>query len=393
MIAVIADDFTGAAEIGGIGLRYGMDVVIETSLGNGITPDLLIIATNTRSMSPVPAAEEIRKITGQLLALNPEMIFKKLDSVLRGNVADEISAQMEIMGNKRALVVAGNPRLGRTITGGIYRVNEVMLHQTSFAGDPEFPRRSSSVLELVQSGSCKVSSCSPGDRLPESGIIIGDVNGQDDMMHWAGSGDGSTVLCGSAGFFDEILDRKFRKISQPAGEICRISEKSLFVLGSLFPKSEKMMNKINGIGMVKMNMPDHIYKDPVINDKAVRSWSNDIIEKMSEGRVVITIDNKGKFIPAQPEKIRKIIGKLIFLIMEKVEIRDLLIEGGATTYEVFRYLNIRKLYPFLELDLGIIRMKVEEYPELVVTTKPGSYSWPEGIEFQNIEKISSERIK
>ena len=36
MIVVIADDFTGAAEIGGIGLKYGLKVVIETNLENHV---------------------------------------------------------------------------------------------------------------------------------------------------------------------------------------------------------------------------------------------------------------------------------------------------------------------------------------------------------------------
>jgi len=51
MIAVIADDFTGAAELGGLGLRYGMSVEIETEVTNDCKVDLLIIATDTRSVS------------------------------------------------------------------------------------------------------------------------------------------------------------------------------------------------------------------------------------------------------------------------------------------------------------------------------------------------------
>ena len=49
MIAVIADDFTGAAEIGGIGLRHGMRVVIETEPVPNGQVDLLVIATDSRS--------------------------------------------------------------------------------------------------------------------------------------------------------------------------------------------------------------------------------------------------------------------------------------------------------------------------------------------------------
>ena len=63
MIAVIADDFTGAAEIGGIGLKYGLNVIIETKVQEVSEADLLVIATDTRSLSADQASLEIEKIT------------------------------------------------------------------------------------------------------------------------------------------------------------------------------------------------------------------------------------------------------------------------------------------------------------------------------------------
>ena len=50
MIAVIADDFTGAAELAGICLRYGLAVelcVAEVQYNNA---DVLIISTDSRSL-------------------------------------------------------------------------------------------------------------------------------------------------------------------------------------------------------------------------------------------------------------------------------------------------------------------------------------------------------
>ena len=56
MIAVIADDFTGAAEIGGIGIRHGLDVVIETEDISQTTADLVVFATNSRSLEAEKAS-------------------------------------------------------------------------------------------------------------------------------------------------------------------------------------------------------------------------------------------------------------------------------------------------------------------------------------------------
>ena len=49
MLAVIADDLTGAAEIGGIGLSYGLKVEISSKVNPSTEADLLVIATDTRS--------------------------------------------------------------------------------------------------------------------------------------------------------------------------------------------------------------------------------------------------------------------------------------------------------------------------------------------------------
>src|SRR5882757_10096749 len=44
MIAVIADDLTGAAELGGIGLRYGLSVEVNMDVNLSTKADLLVIA-------------------------------------------------------------------------------------------------------------------------------------------------------------------------------------------------------------------------------------------------------------------------------------------------------------------------------------------------------------
>ena len=98
MIAVIADDFTGAAEIGGIGLRHGLNVIIETEPIRNRLADLIIIATDTRSLRADEASRQITQITEHLLQFNPKFIFKKIDSVLRGNIKEELLAQMIIEG-------------------------------------------------------------------------------------------------------------------------------------------------------------------------------------------------------------------------------------------------------------------------------------------------------
>jgi len=72
-------------------------------------------------------------------------------------------------------------------------------------------------------------------------------------------------------------------------------------------------------------------------------------------------------------------GYLVLKILGKSNVDNLLIEGGATTSAILNQLKVKKLFPFKELDLGIIQMRVDGYPDLCITTKPGSYAWPQEI--------------
>ena len=156
MIIVIADDFTGAAELDGIRMRYGLTT--EVFLGNIVMPgaDVLIISTNSRSMDNENAVKITADIVTSVLKLKPELIYKKIDSVLRGHILDELKIQMHIMGYNKAFILAANPSLGRTIRDGEYFVEGKRLNVTGFASDPEFPVSTSSVQQLLGSSDIKI---------------------------------------------------------------------------------------------------------------------------------------------------------------------------------------------------------------------------------------------
>ncbi len=386
MIAVIADDFTGAAEIGGIALKYGLRVIIETRVKEVADADLLIIATDTRSLSAEEASSKIKKITRKLLKLNPQFIYKKLDSVLRGNIACELIAQMSVSGKERAIIVAGNPIFGRLVKKGIYTINSIPLSETHFANGPDFPINSSSVVEILNTGKCKVVSKNVEDVLPNDGLIIGDLENLVDMQKWVSKIDGSTIPAGGAGFFDVVLSSTFSKIPYPKYNVVQSGKRTLFIFGSAFPKSTGIVQRLSGDGIVKKYMPEEIYRNKDYDLNIFENWIGQVVEGLRNNqKTIISVDYSYSTEVGLPARIKKIIAKLVKRVVTEVELSDLFIEGGATTSAILRSLKITKLVPFRELDLGIIQMKVDEFPNLCITTKPGSYSWPKNISFDNAE--------
>jgi len=63
-------------------------------------------------------------------------------------------------------------------------------------------------------------------------------------------------------------------------------------------------------------------------------------------------------------------------IVERTEISELMIEGGATAYAITRKLGWHSFIPQQELAQGILRMQVVGGNDIHLTIKPGSYEWP-----------------
>ena len=386
MIAVIADDFTGAAEIGGIGLKYGLKVIIETEV-NGVTDaELLIIATDTRSMIASEASLEIEKITQKLLQLKPEYIYKKLDSVLRGNIAAELVAQIKASRKKRAVIVAGNPVFDRLIEKGIYTIKGIPISETHFSNDPDFPIRTSSVVSIIDSGICSVESKKVDEVHSAEGLVIGDVKNLEDMQNWASKIDETTIAAGGAGFFDVILNSGHNEIKDLKKETVLPNNRSLFVFGSAFPKSNGILKRLDNSSVIKKNMPEDVYCRSDYEQSTFDQWVDDVVDCLNKNlKTIVSVDFEFNNEEGLAVRIKNTIAELVKNVMQRVQLDSLFIEGGATTSEILNSLKIEKLYPFKELDLGIIQMKVDEYPNLCITTKPGSYSWPKNINFENAE--------
>ncbi len=358
-----------------MGLRRGLKVLIETSVTGSADAELLVIATDTRSMKAAAARLEIEQVTRQLLALSPRYIFKKLDSVLRGNIYDELIVQQRVSGKKRVIVVPANPHFNRIIKNGIYSINNIPLAETSFAGDPEFPVKYSDVKTIIGRDKPAVYSMNVGENLADQGMIIGNVVSEQDLVSWAGKVDEDSLAAGGSGFFDALLQRDFPVRHSVSESLPFSGKNALFIFGSAYPKETATMNKFREAGAGIINLPDALFKDELTHDR-ILTWSEKIAGELRlKGEVALTTVFPDRHISATT--IRRVTGQLVKAVFEQIQIDDLFIEGGATAFQILHNLGIRQLVPFRELDFGIIQMRVGGMFNLCITTKPGSYSWPD----------------
>ncbi|WP_207535201.1 four-carbon acid sugar kinase family protein [Desertivirga arenae] len=379
MIVVIADDLTGAVELAGIGLNYGLRVEVCLDSAESAPVDLLVIATDTRSKPEKQAIGDINRVSKALIQLKPSLLFKKVDSVLRGHVVAELRAQMETTGIERALLVPANPSLGRTIENGEYFINGRPIHLTGFAEDPEFPAKTALVTDLLHNSVSDVYILKNGEEVGEKGIYIGEASTLVDIEHWAGFANSKALLAGGAAFFKALLNTVYKSKPALPQEPEMGMSKKLFISGTAFKERALEIQQLNDKGLVSY-MPSSLYNISP-EEYVVQEWATEIENKLNiYNTAIIAIHPEstlGKGIAA-PE-LRERTALVVEALFKRTTITELLIEGGSTAFSVLAKLGIKILYPVDEFATGVVRSRAKEITNLHITLKPGSYKWPEEV--------------
>ena len=88
MLLVLADDLSGAAEVAGIAHSFGLKVTLQSDLDSAIETDVLVVNTDSRLSAYLPTfLEQLQKF---FQTKSNIQVFKKVDSVLRGQIAEEL---------------------------------------------------------------------------------------------------------------------------------------------------------------------------------------------------------------------------------------------------------------------------------------------------------------
>jgi len=380
MIAVIADDITGAAEIAGVCLRWGIPVSFSLDAKPASGAEVMVIATDTRSMTEADAIKETDRIATELLEMGVTWIFKKSDSVMRGHVASELKVLAKKLDKKKMLLVPANPYTGRSISEGVYYVKGRTLNETSFKDDPTFPAFSANVKDLLREKELPVKygkfseeeDLNAGFNIPDSKTML-------DLYAWASLMDNTVLPAGSAAFFEMCLKRNFPEWmhGQEPDPLSFVGN-SLMIAGSSHQNSKDFVDKAVEKGVHLSEMPEALMQEN-FNPKGMDAWVDDVAEGLLDGdRVIMAYGKKKVSFDNYPAILKKRTAKAVAKVIEEVPVRELLLEGGATTCAVIEELSLGALIPMQELGPGVVRLKAVD-KDMVLTIKPGSYPWPEAV--------------
>ncbi|HRZ97460.1 MAG TPA: four-carbon acid sugar kinase family protein [Paludibacter sp.] len=384
-VLIIADDITGAAEIAGVCLRYGLKVSFGIDAIPADDTDVKIIATDSRSAIEGDAFQIYQIIANEIFKDSKPFVFKKCDSALRGFILTELSALTDASGLHTVILQPSNPLSGRSIKNGEYFIGDNKIENTGFSFDPDFPTSESSVKNILLSRSTRQNTLKKIhfgkiNKISEPGVYIPDCSSIEDLIKSIELADNETLMCGSAAFFEQILIHKGYKANSIANNQINLPTEFLLISGSTHPESRIFVEKMKNNNFPVRTFPESLLQEKT-DEKDIEEWVNELSEIWNKNNTLILTPSVSNItFPDSSTILSERMALVVQKLLDNCKIREILLSGGATSYTLLKELNWKTLKPVQELAPGVVRMKVQ-HTETYLTLKPGSYPWPE--EFLN----------
>jgi uncharacterized protein YgbK (DUF1537 family) len=400
---IVADDLTGAADTGAQFARRGWRTLLALQPGASAEADVLVLSTDSRGL---PNAESAgAAVRAAMAGVHQEdflLVYKKIDSTLRGHPAVELEMLMAELGDSRALIAPAFPAQGRTTRAGHVFVHGVPLEQTSFGMGPfsgdlrmRFGRNAHPGLldlEGVRGGIPAMRNAMV--RFP--GMWIADAENEDDLRHvaQAGLGLGLRVLCGSAGLAAALADALGDNLAAGAGlEMPQPGRGALLaVVGSMHPVCAAQISAACRAGASLVTPGVEFYGEELM--AGVEETASRVAQALERGgRVILATEADGgelnpPYPPSKggPEKagaaaIARKLGGVVRLGVKNIAVAGLFLTGGDTARAVCEAVGCTRLWLGGEVEAGMPWGRLGDgcWAELPVVTKAGGFGGEDSI--------------
>jgi uncharacterized protein YgbK (DUF1537 family) len=374
LIAVVADDLTGAADAGVQFVRagYRTAVVFHGEAAPTADIDAVSFDADSRTMPAGFAAKRIVDVAR--VVRGARVVYKKLDSTLRGNVAAELAAAFGASGCARTVVAPAFPKAGRTTVGGNQLVRGVAVDETEMRDDPQTPVRETHVPTLLARAFSSVGTLGAEDLaypervrlvLEENECVVADAESDSDLeaLVRAVPNPARVLWAGSAGLANAIGSVYPGPRAGDVGERRAPVRPVLVVVGSL-----------SGVAREQVRRLVEVY-----GDVSVEVGGYDAVAAargaLSGGRcaVVHSPEEQNASGEAVVETLAGVVGRL----SEERLFGGLIMTGGATAVGVARRLGATGIELEGEVEAGVpvgALIGPNPYP---VVTKAGGFGGPD----------------
>jgi uncharacterized protein YgbK (DUF1537 family) len=342
----------------------------------------------------------VKDIVRSLKKFGVEIVYKKIDSTLRGNIGAELDAVIDELGCEVAIVVPAFPETGRTTVNGKHLVEGIPLEETEFARDPLHPVKESQIATLIgpQTKRKVAEICLPKVRegaeslkleienRKQAGfeVVVVDAETPADLKEIAKAAlDLRALSCGSAGLAEGIsyclsFSLRRRRLLIVSGSVNSVTLNQI-------QAAEKSTNvKVLEPDLIRILRSANDFDAEVgrLADKAGEAFSRgkDIILRLAASREDLFQAFRfgaelGMQEPKTGRSILSLLGRVCRRLLDDDEIEGLVLVGGDTAIEVINSIGARGITIEGEVLPGIPlgRLIGGRFAGLPTVTKAGGF--------------------
>lgn len=213
---IIADDFTGANDTGVQLKKNGFQTEVMLFPTGDTIDHAIVLDTESRTIPATAAFEKVATLTSKIMEQNQfDLVYKKVDSTIRGNIAEEIHAVADKYQPDLIVVAPALPTAGRTTVNGVQMLNGKPLMQTDIANDPLNPLWTDDIVKMLKKefgSEVALAKTDTNDLSPRSSkVLVFDAITDEDLTviaKFAQSLKKRILYVGSAGLAGALFQKK-----------------------------------------------------------------------------------------------------------------------------------------------------------------------------------------
>ena len=388
---ILADDFTGAMDscVKLLPLRRPARVYLRyDSPGTSKQDAVISIDTDTRHLEPHDAYRRVCDLCVNIRETSSssrdgDVIYKKIDSTMRGNIGAEMDGVMDGFGYRLACIAPSFPEKERTVVNGVSRVGDLPLSESPSGRDPLSPVFSSDVAEIVEAqsrrpiGNLRLSAIrasadqaeSDVRSLIDSGIecIVADAETDDDLavvVRVMRRVSEDVLFVGSAGLAAALAAAtSSAPKSAPfvAATFALGPRQTLVVNGSLMPVARAQVDvlrgRCDGVAVVRF-IGTEILTRP---DATMESLLSEMETSFKDRKICVLaadptnrIDLSSENPTAASHDIARFLGSVVERYLRKHDVATIVLTGGSTAKSILDAIGVTVIDVHDELEAGIV---------------------------------------
>ena len=359
MVLALADDTTGALEVGAQFASAGVRTRVSLRCGLNRSIRVLVVDAHTRRLKQAQARSRIRRLAAAARANGIPFLYKKTDSTLRGNIAAELQAMLDVFPERVLIYAPAYPRMGRVVTGGELSVDGVPLGSI-----PALLVRGCAAPVLLAAGVAELEALL--DSAATGSIIVCDGRSEEDLSAAAAALSRSgrlSIAAGPAGFsgywIRTLPVERGSVASRPAVRRC------LVLSGSMDPASLEQVRRAAQDGLPTV----FVQQDEAADSRTAAEVSS----RLAAGGCAV-LATPG----VCPRGVSQRVGAIAGRVLETQTVDGIVVFGGQTTWALLQTLGVTEIEPRFDLlpgtPLSLIRRRGRD---IVLVTKAGGFGGPD----------------